>query len=170
LRYLRGVGALAIGGLMSGCGAPTTPTTADVDAIRAAPDEPGEGATSAPTTLTTPTSNRPTPTARFTPSWMSSDDPIDALRAIANAVERRTRPLATMLVPHATVAHDVRRLFATTGRSRYELQSNDGVRANVFVLHRNGRAVVTLVRWEGEWLIGAVVALQTEAPFVVVGP
>ncbi len=75
-----------------------------------------------------------------------------------------------MLVPKATIADDVQRLFAGSDPLQYELQSNDGIRANVFVEHDHGRAVVTLVRWDDEWLIGAVIRLQTGAPLVVVEP
>ncbi len=182
MRYLRCAEALVMVGLaavgpIGGCASQPSPPTADVAAIRARspivdPSHLRTTTTTITLTLRPVTDDGATPDATSgatpDPPTLLARDPLPALVAIDHAIDHRTRPLAGLLVPNATIANDVLRLFGDHTTPEYEVQSNDGTRANVFVGHQDGRAVVTLVRWNGEWLIAAVVDLETGPPTVVI--
>lgn len=105
-------------------------------------------------------------------------DPVAALRAIHDQLDRVAAASARgdtatvvwrdRIVPGSLLTEQPAPSLVPASPRRYRLQSDDGVRANVFVASPSGRTLVTLVRWNGAWRLGAIIALVERPPLVVI--
>jgi hypothetical protein len=105
-------------------------------------------------------------------------DPVAALRAIHDQLDRVTAASAhgdtatvvwrDRIAPGSLLTEQPVPSLVPASPRRYRLQSGDGARANVFVASPSGRSLVTLVRWNGAWRLGAIIALADRPPLVVI--
>ncbi len=101
---------------------------------------------------------------------LSVRDPRIALERILRSLGRTRIDTAQWSIPDAEIeasALDTLAELATAAAS-LETTRDDGVRADIIVRSGDHRAVVTLVRWEGDWRLGAIVELLDAPPLVIV--
>lgn len=123
--------------------------------------------TSAPTAIVE-RAERPAP--EFPAIDLGVDDPHAALERILRALGRTPIDSAQWSIPNAAfepgALETLTRLAGTD--PRLETTRDDGVRADVIVTAADHRVIATLVRWEGEWRLGAIVELLAAPPLVIV--